>query len=132
MKVNRCGSDRRGVLRQQVERGLQAISGKMQRYLGPGPGLAVDRQRPTMQLNQGFDERQAEAGAAVLAGEAVVHLPEGREGGGNIFPPHADTRIADREGEPAALVDGRADLDLAALRGELDGVREEIDQHLLD
>src|SRR5262249_22739633 len=83
-----------------------------------------------MQFDQVFDESQAESESAVPSGARRVGLSEavediGQEIGADAFArvAHGDTNIRVR-----AL---QARFDAASLRSELDGVREQVPDHLL-
>jgi hypothetical protein len=94
---------------------------------------AGDADLAAHELHQALADRQAEAGAAVLAGGRVVGLFEAVEQAAQLFLAQADAGIAD------AAFDGHAafhlvklaqpDQDLALL-GELHGVAAEVEQDL--
>ena len=75
-----------------------------------------------MELAQPLDERQAEAGAFVAAGEPVVDLAEARQRDPDVFRGHADAGIRDDDGDVGAAPLG-GERDRAILRRELHGVR---------
>ena len=83
-----------------------------------------------MQLGQRHHQGQAETGAFVLAVEAGLDLSEGAERGRQVRLGDADAGVGHRQRDRAALEAGR-DGDLSAGLGELDGVGQQIDQHLL-
>ena len=87
-------------------------------------------------IHNAFADGKAQAGAAVEGGGARVLLRERLEDVGQEFLTHAHPRIVHHEPQgsaifvPAALLDGESHL--AALRSELDGVAQHINQHLLE
>ena len=60
-------------------------------------GLALHPDRTAHQLGQAAHDRQAQAGAAVLAGHRTVGLAEGLEQMGQPVGRNADARVRDRE-----------------------------------
>ena len=87
------------------------------------------------QLDQPLADRQAEPGAAEAAGDAGIALEEGVEQPGDNLGGHADARIADGKGQPAACCIPLQGLDSqrdATLGGKFDGVTDQVDQDLLE
>jgi len=84
-----------------------------------------------MQLGQAAHQRQAEPRAAGLAVEAVVHLVEGREDLLHLVGGNAGTIVAHQYPEIAIGRPPADHLDATAHRGELHGVADQVDQHLL-
>src|SRR5262245_58941512 len=83
-----------------------------------------------MQLDQVFDERQAEAEAAVPFGARGVGLSEAVKDIWQEIRPDAFARVA--HGDANVRVHAlQARFDAASLRGELDGVGEQVPDHLL-
>ena len=98
-------------------------------------GLALDADLAAHQLDQLLADGQAEAGAAVPARGGAVGLREALEDAACLLRRDADAGVGDRRSAGSARprsVSRRAvdaTHDLAAL-GELDGVADEVDQHL--
>ncbi len=101
-------------------------------------GAAFSRRRfdgdaAAHQFDQALADRQAEAGAAKLAGGRGVTLEEGREQAGDHGRRHADAGVADRNLQALFVVvqgpAGEMDAD-AADRGEFDGIADQVDQDL--
>ena len=84
-----------------------------------------------MHRRQGFDQRQAQAGAFAGAGMGALHLFEGTAQPFQIGLGDAGAAVGHRDLKPGAGGAGR-DPHIAAARGELDPVGDQIDQHLLD
>jgi len=83
-----------------------------------------------MQLYELPRQRQAKPGALHLLGRRS-HLPELLEDRLLVLRRDADAGVADRDLD--GPVHGPApDVDPAAIRGELDGVRQQVQEHLLD
>ena len=81
-------------------------------------------------LDQVADDRQAQPEAAGLPRRAGVGLPEALEHVGQEVGRDADAGVADRHLD--VRVDAlQPDLDTAAAAGELDGVGQQVPQHLL-
>src|SRR5579862_3094114 len=100
---------------------------------GAGAGVRVDRHRAAMQFDQALDERQAEPGAGfaglrVAALEFIENplLVAGRDAGPGIGDGEDQVTLA-----ASAVVEPRLDPHRAAGRGELDGVRYEVEERLL-
>src|SRR5437016_1410974 len=93
---------------------------------------AGDLERAAVQLDQAAADRQAEAGAAVLARERVLDLVEGLADPRQLVRRDADAAVRYGDGEAAALLEPRVERDGAALGRELDRVGQEIEQDLLD
>ena len=62
-------------------------------------GLALQPDLPAHQLHEPERDRQAEAGASVLAGGGHVRLGEGLEELADLLRGHADAGVPDREAE---------------------------------
>ena len=84
-----------------------------------------------MQFHEGLRDREAQPRAALGLGELVLDLLKGPAQLLDVARGDADAGIADRDGHHGAL-DACRDGDLAALRRELDGIREQVDEHLLE
>src|SRR5713101_6946183 len=93
--------------------------------------LAGDVQPAAMQLDQADGQRQAEAGAGMLAVPGAGHLAETGHGGLNLGRVHADAAVDDLEMH-AVLDDPAAHQYAPARMAELDGVGDEVEQHLLE
>src|SRR5262249_38803393 len=88
---------------------------------------------PAMQRHQLARDRQAEAGAAVLARVAAVDLAEALEDHLEVLGGNADAGVFDREAPVRRAGDvlfGDLDVDATAFRRELDGVAEQVDEDL--
>jgi hypothetical protein len=96
------------------------------------PRLAVHADRAAHQLGQPLADRQAQAGAAVLARGGRVDLRERLEQPRQVLGRDADAGILHREADTASLVHRLAvhrHEDLALVR-ELDGVGQQVDEDL--
>src|SRR6266849_9689287 len=93
--------------------------------------LAGDMQPAAMQLDQADGQRQAEASARMLAVPGAGHLAETGHGGLNLGRVHADAAVDDLEMH-AVLDDPAAHQYAPARMAELDGVGDEVEQHLLE
>src|SRR6185312_4705812 len=94
-------------------------------------GRAVELERPAMQLDEPLGEGQAETGALAAPVERAVDLLERLQHFRDIARGNADAGIDDTDGEATGGVDLGIDRDAAAGFGELDAVRHEVEQHLL-
>ena len=84
-----------------------------------------------MERDELFDDRQAEAGAAVAARGAAVPLAEALEDGGAELRRHAGSAVV--HGDLRFRVAGdQPERDGAAVGRELEGVREQVEQHALE
>ena len=96
--------------------------------------LTLHRDRPAHQGHQAGDDRKAQAGAAVFPRSRGVLLLEGTEDFLLFVGRDADARVAHRAAHAHLLQRGFAgDLhahDHLALFGELDGVADQVEQHL--
>ena len=114
------------------------------RHVGRGDGqrdaegralllLALDRDRAAHQLHEALRDGEAEAGAAEAARRRGVDLAERREEHVHPVGRDPDARVADGELDLVRAAAGRRGVhehhDLAAL-GELDRVREQVQEHL--
>src|SRR5216684_8160303 len=81
-------------------------------------------------LHQPLADREAEAGAALLARGGRVGLREAAEDAVAEPLRNAAAAVVDRDAHLAVAVLG-GDLDDAAFGGELDGIRQQIGHHLL-
>src|SRR5665213_3653390 len=97
---------------------------------GAGALLAVDEEPAAMQLNQADGQRQAQSGAGVAPAPGACHLAEARDRGLDLHRIHADAVVGDRDLE-SVLAQRGGDAYLAAGVAELDGIRHEVEQHLL-
>src|ERR1041384_8538833 len=103
----------------------------MGRERAPLAGLARDADRPAEQARELSADGQAQAGAAALARVAAVGLLERLENDLLLLCRDADPGVDDRERD--ALVTGGRDVERdAPLAGELEGIGEQILQHLLE
>src|SRR3990170_3602862 len=93
--------------------------------------LALERQRPAVELDQPPREGEAEPGALPLPCVIVAHLAELLEHRRLVLCRDPDAGIGDRHRHRPA-VQRRAHGDLASLRSELDRVGQKVEQHLLD
>src|SRR6266699_4556907 len=84
-----------------------------------------------MQLGQGASQRQAETRSLELACPRIVDLPERRERDLDLVRAHANASIRNRELDAAGSRVPAAHRDAAATPRELDRVRQQIDQYLL-
>ena len=85
-----------------------------------------------MRLRQPLGDRQAEAGARHLPRKPAIDLLEGLQRAGDVFHPHADAAVAHRDLRPAVIDQPGRDLYLAAGRGELHRVGDQVGQHLAE
>src|SRR5690606_31140960 len=107
------------------------LGGKVERDAGPLPQPAAEVERSAMLLDQRLDQRKAQPGTAIAAAGHVAGLLEGKEHLLEIRLRDADTVVADSQAEAAGL--WRADdAHRAAGLGELNGVRQQVDDHLLE
>src|SRR5262247_3113691 len=91
---------------------------------------ALGLDRSAMQLDQVFDERQSKAESAVPSGARRVGLAEAFKDIGQEIRADAFARVA--HGDANVRVNAlQARFDAASLRGELDGVGEQVPDHLL-
>ena len=94
---------------------------------------AVDGDGAAHFLDQALGDDQAEAGAAVLAGYRGVGLGKGLEELRLLFRRHADTGVRDAELQHRLVRAVLQAIDMhgdATLFGELDGIADQVDQHL--
>ena len=106
--------------------------GSVMRTAVPRPRRAVERQRAAMRLDEALGDRQAEPGPAVASRRHGAGLPEWLQGAVGFVRGHADAMILDFDHDrPVTGVPG-ADLDSAALMRELDRVRQQVEQNLLE
>jgi hypothetical protein len=93
---------------------------------------APDRQRPAVQFDQLARNRQPESGAAVSPGRSAVDLTKALEDKLPVFPRDLGAAISDLDdGLPVRSVVAQAAANAATRRGELECVREQVDQHAL-
>ena len=98
-------------------------------------GLALDPDPAAHQLDEPLADRQAQPGAAVLAGGGHVGLGERLKQLRRLFRRHADAGVAHRELELHLLADLFEQLDLQAdlaVLGELDGVVDQVGEDLAE
>ena len=98
------------------------------------PGLAVHRQLAAHHLHQALANGQAQPGAAKAPGGGGFGLGKALKNMLLVFRGNANAAVAHREAQRGALGRLRQHLDLHqhfALRGELDGIARQVDQHLL-
>src|SRR5438067_2228709 len=104
---------------------------QIERDAGALPQCAVDRQAPAMALDQTIDDAESEPGAAMLARQAAIHLPERMDRHRGRLWGDAAALIGDADPhKPVAASDG--DPDRRARFAELRRVGEQFQQHLLD
>ena len=97
----------------------------------PPSGRIADRDGPAVQLDELLDDREAEAGASEATPRALFALPESLEDGLAQLGPHARAAVEDVHRGPLRV--GRDEAaNRPATRGELEGVREEIQEHPLE
>ena len=97
------------------------------------PRLALDADRPAHQLDDALRDREPEPGAAVAPSRGGVDLAEGREQPVHPILRDPDAGIADGELDAPGALPGRLGVDVhddLALLGELDRVREQVEQDL--
>ena len=89
---------------------------------------AIDPQAAAMQLDQAFADRQSQPRAADRLPVCAFHLAEMVKDTRQVLSGNADARIADADQHVAILgPDGNGN---AAVVGELDGIADDIPQHL--
>ena len=96
-------------------------------------GLAGDPDIALHQAGQALADGQPEAGAAKLAGNRGVRLAEGLEELALLFGGHADAGILDIDLQPDTIINRQLATEKdgdRALRGEFDGVADQVDQQL--
>ncbi|KFB67338.1 MAG: hypothetical protein CAPSK01_003256 [Candidatus Accumulibacter vicinus] len=91
-------------------------------------GRALDIDPAAQQFDELAADRQAQAGAAVLACAAAIDLLEGVEDGSDLVGRDADAAVDDVETQPPVL--GAQHEPHRPLIGELDGVRQQVGQDL--
>ena len=96
----------------------------------PAPSL-VDGHLAAVHLDQMLDDRQAEPEAAVGAGEALVGLPEALEHVGQELAAGCPTPVSVMVTRICESTRVERDVDAPARRRELDGVRQQVPEHLL-
>ncbi|MCY1349030.1 hypothetical protein D9M69_352000 [compost metagenome] len=124
----RFGGRRRALRRHHAERQAQPELAALAKP-------AVHPDAAAHRLGQALADRQAEPGAAVLAGDRAVGLLEGLEQPALLFGTEADAGVAHAEIQPhlraVALLDAHRHLDLATL-GEFQRVVGVVDQDLAE
>ena len=113
----------RSAVRRAPRRGRQST-----RNVAPWPSSEFDRDRAALHLDNALRDREAEPGAALLAGVRAVDLLELLEDLAVVRGGDAGAGIAHRQ-HGIAVLGGRPDRDLACI-GELDRVADEVEQHL--
>src|SRR5581483_11767179 len=93
------------------------------------PFLAFDADPALVLLDDVAADREAEAGAALLPVIGSIHLPEALEDLVAELRRDAAPLVLDAHFDPAVLLNAR-DSYLAAAGRKLDGIREQVDQHL--
>src|SRR5690606_22451137 len=83
------------------------------------------------QLDETLRERQAKPGSLVPAGQRAIELPARLQGHRDLLGVHADPRVRYLDDNVVAVAPCR-NLHAAARRRELDRVREQIKENLLD
>src|ERR1700730_10137352 len=93
--------------------------------------LALDPELPSVEGNQASRQRQAQSRSLALPRIVAPHLSELLEDGFLVLRSDAHARIGHRDlGHP--IVQRGREGDLTAFRSELDGIREQVQEHLLD
>ena len=92
--------------------------------------LAEDVDRPTVQLDQAFDQRQPQAQAAAAARDALVALDEGVEDAGEHLRGNADAGVTDGHARLARRGQRDRHRHGAAAVGEFLGVVQQVPQDL--
>ena len=105
--------------------------GKNEREGRAPPGLALDPDRAAMELDEAPGQRQAEAGAFRLAQVVAAGLAEFLEHQRLLVLGDADAGVDDGDLD-RVLEPARAQRDAPARGGELDRVREQVDDDLLE
>ena len=107
-----------------------AASGTDTSKVEPAPGWLSSVMRPPMRLTMRSLMLEPEAGAAIVAGDALVGLLEFAENALLRLGRDADAGVAHQETDFVGPDAGLDDQRHAAGRGELDRVAGEIEQHL--
>src|SRR3546814_20969222 len=94
---------------------------------GAGAELALQAQRAVVHLDEGAAERQAEAGALVLAAEPGLDLGEGLQHPRLVVLGDADAGVDDAEAGAHSRTRPGRDGDAAAPRRELAGVAQPVE-----
>src|SRR5208283_2000692 len=95
--------------------------------------LALDVQGAAVHFGEPLDEDQPQAGSLVMPGESRIELEERLEKSRLIGGADSDTGVPDSETDLTLdSVAHHIEPDLAALRRELHGVGEQVDQNLLE
>src|SRR5690606_13757977 len=93
-----------------------------------GAHAALDVNPAAVRLDDPLDDGEAEADP-VPFGTVAAGLPEAVEDVGQVLFADPDPRVRDRDAELGPL-DRRVDCDAAALGRELDGVADQVGEHL--
>src|SRR6185369_2933830 len=93
-------------------------------------GIVIRRYRAAVQLDDMLDDGQAESGAPFLAASAGIDPVETLEESRNTGSGDARAGVTDRNADELILFNC-LDRDVPALRRVLDGIVQQIDQHLL-
>src|SRR5690349_16099309 len=93
--------------------------------------FAFELEASAVELGKRLCQREPEAGAVVASAETAVDLAEGRHGARDVLGGDADAAVAHLDGN-AALVALEAQRNLAARRRELDRVRQQVHEDLLE
>ena len=88
--------------------------------------FAAQNQLAAVQLDQSPCDRQAEAGACILAGQVICNLLKRFEHFFNLLGRNADPGIADRKYQVSAVVENRADLYATSRFREFNTIGEQI------
>src|SRR5262249_38270492 len=94
-------------------------------------GDAVEPDAAAVGLDEAAADREADSGSAGATGHRAVDAIEAIEDALGVLGRDADAVIADAEGDRAAVGGGVED-DPAGVRRVLDGVLDQVAQHLLD
>src|SRR4029077_13031576 len=92
---------------------------------------ATDRDVAAMQLDQTLDDREAEPGPVMAPVVGSARLEKRPADPGQVLLADADAIVLDHDRDHGAL-GGGADFDAAAAVGELDRVRQQVYQNLLE
>src|SRR5690349_13564164 len=97
----------------------------------PPAQLALDPDPAPVQLDELLRQGQPEAGALLLPRLVAPHLAKLLEDSRLVFGGNPDTGIGDR-GLDQAVLPASLQADPAPLRGELDRIRQEVEEDLFD
>ena len=115
-----------GIAHGRVARGRPAASGRQTRKTAPSPGRRLEIDRAAVVGDQLPRHEQAQAGAVLLGGEIRLKEP------GRVLRGDAAAVVAHRhlDALARALRRRRVQLDAAVAVGGVDGVEDEVEEHL--